>query len=120
MAKRADVGEVLLGELVAAMESDQPIGRDACDGPAADRAVAGKGRSGIGVVEFGLAVGATTGGVEDDDVEVDLVAGVVTKNEIPGPRVMPWHRPIAASGQNIDRRRQILLLDDDVEVGVRP
>ena len=56
--------------------------------------------------------------VEHDDVEVDLVPGVVAQDEIPDARVGTRHRRVSTTLQNGNSHRYVALLDDDVDVAV--
>jgi len=54
--------------------------------------------------------------IEHDDVEVDLVTGAVSQDEVPGPRVRAWNRRVSKVFERGHRRRHVALLDHDVEV----
>src|ERR671918_185234 len=52
------------------------------------------------------------------DVQIDLLAPAVAHDEVPGSAVVPWQFPKAAAFQDLDQKPEILLLHDDVQIGM--
>jgi hypothetical protein len=87
LAQRRHVGSVSCVYFVAGVEPDQPLRRDAGHGAPVDRADSGQGLGEVGLPVVRRSVDTASMLVEHDDVEVDLVPGVVAQDEVPGSGV---------------------------------
>lgn len=76
--------------------------------------------SGEDVAPLGWPIDAIPTFVEDDDVEVHLMPGVIPEDEVARGRVIAGHVVVAPFPERSYERRGVLLLDNDVEVSVRP
>src|SRR5437879_2191649 len=120
LAQRGDVGPVGRAELVAGVESHQPLRRDAVHSAALHRALPGQRLGGIVLPVLRRPVETACVLVKHDDVEVDLAPGIVAQDEVPGAGVGTGHGCIPATLQGGYGHRHIAFLDADVQVAVTP
>src|SRR5437660_2720641 len=83
-AQRGDVGPVGRAELVAGVESHQPLRCDAVHSAALHGALPGQRLGGIVLSVLRRPVEPASVLVKRDDVEVDLAPGVIAQDEVPG------------------------------------
>src|SRR3989449_11364444 len=97
-----------------------PTGRDALYCAGADSSGPRKGLCRVKLTVLWRAVDAASMLIEDDNVEVDLVASVVPHDEVPGTGVGPGNWRVANILESRHCRRDIAFFDHDVYVTMTP